>query len=128
MNEIDPRTALRIPPHRRPYSFVPSGWRTILRTAEESIASVVPDFTLSQVKEKLGGLTIHIGELPAATLAQERTVYSIISDARKESLRTCEVCGSDGHPRQAFNWIKTLCDKHASSFEDGKYPRTFRLD
>jgi hypothetical protein len=63
-------------------------------------------FEVLQVKEKFGGLRIHVKH--ANDAIRER-----IEVAQEEAYRTCEVCGQPGRLREG-NWIKTLCDEHAS--------------
>ena len=59
-----------------------------------------------QVKEKFGGLRIHV------TVAND-VIRQRLESAEQESFHTCEVCGRPGKLPEG-SWIKTLCDEHAS--------------
>jgi hypothetical protein len=59
------------------------------------------------VKEKLGGLHIHVNHA-------NDTIRQHIELAKQESFHICEVCGQSGKRREG-GWIKTLCDEHASA-------------
>jgi hypothetical protein len=63
-------------------------------------------FEILQVKEKFGGLRIHVNQANDA-------IRQRIEAAAQESFRTCEVCGQPGRLREAGR-IKTLCNLHAS--------------
>jgi hypothetical protein len=62
-------------------------------------------FEILQVKEKFGGLRIHVNHANDAILQR-------IETAIQESLHTCEICGQPGTLYEN-SWIKTLCDEHA---------------
>ena len=65
-----------------------------------------PKFEVLQVKEKFGGLRIHVNY--ANDAIRQRILTAI-----QESFHTCEVCGQSGTLREG-QWIKTLCEEHAS--------------
>jgi hypothetical protein len=67
------------------------------------------NFEIVQVKEKFGGLRIHVN------LAND-AMRQRIETAIQESFHTCEVCGQPGTLREG-GWIKTLCDEHAGTGE-----------
>jgi hypothetical protein len=60
--------------------------------------------TISQVKEKYGGLRFYV-------YGATEEVYNYIDFAEAMSMRTCEECGAPGEPR-SDGWTKTLCDRH----------------
>jgi hypothetical protein len=64
-------------------------------------------FEVLQVKEKFGGLRIHV------TYAND-AIPQCIEGAKEESFHICEVCGQSGTLREG-QWIKTLCDDHAGA-------------
>jgi hypothetical protein len=66
-------------------------------------------FEILQVKEKFGGLRIHVNNA-------NDPIRQRIETAIQESLHTCEVCGQPGALREG-GWIKTLCDEHAIRYE-----------
>jgi hypothetical protein len=65
-------------------------------------------FEILQVKEKFGGLRIHVNHA-------NDTIRRRIEAADQESLRTCEVCGQPGTLHED-SWIKTLCDQHVGEY------------
>ena len=99
-----------------PYDFaydVGKGWTEILANAFKQIAEAFDkacadfsEFSVSQIKEKFGGLRIYTGALDVSVADQ---TYKIIDEAETESYVTCEYCGKPGKPRKG-GWIKTLCD------------------
>jgi hypothetical protein len=91
------------------------GWFDILwRLCEDLEPSVTEmeqetgsQFEILQVKEKFGGLRIHVNHANDA-------IRQRIEAAIQESFHTCEVCGQPGTLRED-GWIKTLCDLHDSA-------------
>jgi hypothetical protein len=89
------------------------GWFDILWRLCEDLEPLVaefeaaggPKFEILQVKEKFGGLRIHVN------CRRNEAIRQRIDTAIQESLRTCEVCGQPRTLRED-NWIKTLCDLH----------------
>lgn len=61
-------------------------------------------FEVLQVKEKFGGLRVHVKDGNDA-------IRRRIEAAIQESFHTCEVCGQSGKLRED-GLIKTLCDEH----------------
>ena len=100
-----------------PYDFtydVGKGWTGILTNAFKQIAEAFDEvgvdfseFSVSQIKEKFGGLRIYTGSLDVDVADQ---VCEIIDDAETESCWTCEWCGKPGKIRGG-GWIKTLCEE-----------------
>lgn len=73
----------------------------------EQEAEKVP--TVTQVKEKFGGLRFYV-----STATDEQ--YGMIRLAEALSYNTCEICGSRG--RLGGNgWFSTRCAKHRNTFE-----------
>lgn len=80
------------------------GWEPIIRRLCEVIEK--KDMVATQIKEKFGGLRFYVagkgdGESDVA-----------ITEAEKESYKTCERCGEPGRIREG-GWIQTLCDEHS---------------
>jgi len=61
-------------------------------------------FTITQIKEKFGGLRFYVGS------ATDR-IYDIISDYEEKSFKVCEMCGTVGEAYDIRGWISTLCRK-----------------
>ena len=71
------------------------GWAGLVAECYE----LLPDgSTISQVKEKFGGLRFYADPYLDA-----------INDIEDRSLTVCEDCGQPGEPRSG-GWIRTLCD------------------
>ena len=91
------------------------GWLGIVDRLDRQITEIVPDYQLTQVKEKFGGLRYYIGSVPTERFDE---VYRLIHEAEAESLRTCEVCGTqEGVTTRSpsgtkYGWIKTYCETH----------------
>jgi hypothetical protein len=74
------------------------------KTKMDEQAALVP--TVSQVKEKFGGLRFYID-------GGTDEHYNYITFAESMSYRICEVCGSKG-TYYPFGWHHVACDEHAS--------------
>ncbi|WP_141579184.1 TraR/DksA family transcriptional regulator [Actinomadura sp. WMMA1423] len=100
-------------------NYVGPGWRDILLRTHAELVAVLPNYQVVQVKEKYGMLDVNLGGFVdpvtgALGLSRElgTRVSAILTAAREESLRTCEVCGEPG-TETGQAWIKTLCPTHA---------------
>jgi len=86
------------------------GWGSLIAELEVKLKALSPDYTVSQVKEKFGGLRYyaHPGEADPET--SER-FYDLIREAEAKSYKTCECCGQPGRlaRRGGGGWYKTLC-------------------
>lgn len=91
----------------------PIGWIPLVLRLNESLASMLPDYTIGQVKEKFAGLRYYIAEWgvgdddPRIELARE-----LISEAEAESYTICQVCGGPGELREDSYYCVTACDEH----------------
>lgn len=91
------------------------GWLDIVDRLDRAIAEIVPDYEITQVKEKFGGLRYYIGSVPTEQFDE---VYRLIGEAEDESLRTCEACGTTDNVTtrspsgSRWGWIKTYCETH----------------
>jgi hypothetical protein len=85
------------------------GWFDILWRLFEALEPLAAEienktgcpFEVLQVKEKFGGLRVHVNH-------RTEGIHKLIEQAEEESLHTCEVCGQLGKRREG-DWIKTLC-------------------
>ena len=84
---------------------VGNGWLGILERLFQTLIKLGWDKSFINVKEKFGGLSFFIDNLP------ENGLHFIV-EAEKESFQTCEVCGEHGEQHKINNWIYTLCDTH----------------
>jgi hypothetical protein len=91
------------------------GWFDILWRLSGDLEPLAAEFEQTtgrhlevlQVKEKFGGLRIHMN-LTTDAIRQR------LLAAQLESFLTCEVCGHPGQRREC-GWIKTLCDLHTGA-------------
>jgi hypothetical protein len=113
------------------------GWLAIVEELCHQIDEALaedekPAVHFLQIKEKLGSLRAYLKFLPvridivgtggerlsgdkaaAPDIASRLTPFVI--EAEEKSFRTCEFCGTAGRLRTDRDWIRTLCDKHAST-------------
>jgi hypothetical protein len=95
-----------------------AGWFQILEDFFDDVAEIVADaagadFTLTQVKEKFGGLRVYYG----CSKDIRDAVSEAVRRAEESAEKTCDVCGGPGTPRRG-GWFSTRCDEHA----DGAVP------
>ena len=87
-----------------------NGWFDILYDACKKIMETNPpkELRFFQVKEKFGGLTLYFeGEKD-----HYEKIREIVSNARTESHKTCEFCGSKENVSPTkHGWIRNLCQK-----------------
>ena len=88
---------------------VGEGWHELIKTLEEKLNKIDPEFELLQVKEKFGGLRYYAN----TSNDDERTnFHQLISLAEEASFHLCEVCGEPGENKATHQWLKTLCETH----------------
>ena len=67
-------------------------------------------FEVVQVKQKLGTLRFYVSH-------HTDPIDKRITEAQKESSRTCEACGQPGKQRETGGGVRARCDEHAHSPE-----------
>ena len=82
----------------------PKGWIPLVEELAEKLAEVYPEYKITQIKEKFGGLRFYV-----SGMTEEG--WKLIDEAERKSLTICEVCGKLGKIRKG-GWWKTLCDEH----------------
>lgn len=85
---------------------VGDGWKPIVERLYDDLVKLGWDKELHQVKEKFGSLRFYIGY-------GSDEMYSRISQAEEESMRTCEVCGNPGKISGKY-WLKCTCEFHTN--------------
>lgn len=75
-------------------------------------SEVVPQVTVAQVKEKLGGLRFYYS-------GGDEKIDGMVTMAEAWASNACEECGAPGTSRGG-GWIKTLCDTHHNLRESRK--------
>lgn len=93
-----------------PYVGVSDGWFQILLNLSVALEALGEDITITQIKEKFGGLRFYVDGC-------SNTAWKLIEEAEELSETTCEVCGEPGKSRGG-GWISVLCDKHEANDED----------
>jgi len=84
---------------------VGEGWFPIIKDLIVDLIALGWDKQTCQVKEKFGGLRFYIN-------AGSDEIFNRISEAEKQSYKTCEVCGEPGELRTDIGWYWTFCDEH----------------
>lgn len=91
-------------------SFIPPGWRGLVRLLDEEIAEIMPDYELAQVKSKFGSLRYYINFDDIDD--RYNSIYDIIDKYERISEHVCEVCGQRGKVRGNRQWVTTRCNEH----------------
>ena len=90
------------------------GWGSLIADLEAKLKVLSPDYTISQVKEKFGGLRYYAnaGDVDEET---SKRFYDLIHEAENKSFEICECCGQPGQlsRRGKHGWYKTLCSRCA---------------
>ena len=79
---------------------VRKGWHPLL---DILYAAKPDDVTVTQVKEKYGGLCFYLDAAPMP-------YHDLVDAVEKLSYQICEDCGKVGRAREK-GWIRTLCDR-----------------
>lgn len=84
---------------------LPEGWDTLFEDLCQKLSALPNPPACAQVKEKFGGLRFY-------TDYAVEEADALISAAEKESVRTCQVCGSkDNVKNRGGCWIAHFCEK-----------------
>lgn len=87
------------------------GWFSIIERLDADLAVLLPDYTITQIKEKFGSLSYYIDFNADHDQALWRAVMDRIARAEAESAKTCEECGEPGFLWHT-SWRRTLCELH----------------
>ncbi len=108
------------------YGDVGPGWAAILTMLHAELDKTCPEYSVIQVKEKLGGLRAYIrvpqteGIPPGGERSRE--AYALEYKYEALSLTVCEYCGKYGEnkpgPLGTGGWWKTLCAQHRQRWAD----------
>lgn len=89
------------------------GWVPLVKELDRQILELCPNRTISQIKEKFGGLRYYVS-LNTEDVGAQKQAWALIADAEAESFRICEQCGAPGTTgpvrTTGFGWVFTLCD------------------
>ena len=84
------------------------GWFRLLWRLCEGLEKTEKDnkyFQVEQVKEKFGTLRFY-------TTGATKKGEALITQAEKDSAKTCEVCGKPGILRNRHGWLYVSCEEH----------------
>lgn len=87
------------------------GWSEIIRECDNALFALDPNYTISQIKEKFGGLRFYFNP---TDMKQYAKLSSVVMAIEEKSLETCEECGSPGYRRRwrDVGYVYTSCDEH----------------
>jgi len=89
-----------------------TGWRGLLDGLVHVLGELEYDVTISQVKEKYGGLRIYATNDPNASEQHVRAVTSWIEAAEEASFLLCYVCGAGVTHVGSGSWTRFFCAEH----------------
>jgi hypothetical protein len=82
-----------------------NGWLGIVQRLFETLIALGWDKSFVNVKEKFGGMSIFLDNLP-------ENGFHFVAEAERETFQVCEVCGEPGEQHKINGWVYTLCDEH----------------
>ena len=86
------------------------GWNELTLGLAKVLELVDPDYHITTVKEKFGGLRFYAD--PSDKCTDGDLFYALIDWAEQWSFVTCEMCGvHDVTTETTQGWVKTLCAK-----------------
>jgi hypothetical protein len=91
---------------------VGKGWALIVLQCHKELKHLDPQYKISQIKEKFGGLRYYFDSSSDFNTITHDAMDSIVLAAEYRCSQTCEICGSGGKLCNNTGWYKTLCDEH----------------
>jgi hypothetical protein len=91
-----------------------TGWKGIVDHTHEKLKYIDPDYKITQIKEKFGGLRYYFDtSLYYGSIAHE-IMDDIVKSAEYEASNTCEICGTSKYgaeveTRVERGWYYTYC-------------------
>jgi hypothetical protein len=88
------------------------GWADLIKECDEVLFAEDPNYTISQIKEKFGGLRFYFN---LSDMDKYQKISSVIMTIEEKSFEICETCGAEGYKRKQedFGRMYTSCDEHA---------------
>lgn len=87
------------------------GWHNILLVLHDALRYRNPNYEVTQLKEKFGGLRVYL-------LGTSPEMDELVLFAEALCDKTCEICGLPGTASRrggsATGWITTLCPQHTA--------------
>lgn len=115
------RLLLRIPDGRGRWISCSRGWYSLIVRLDAQLAALDPEYTVHQVKEKLGGLRFSMSS--EADPDVQEAMFALVDEAEQASVRICEDCGSAGVlSRSAGGWYRTVCASCRAGSDRGYRP------
>ncbi|WP_329343735.1 hypothetical protein OG252_45475 [Streptomyces sp. NBC_01352] len=85
------------------------GWHPLLLRLHERLLTLEPGYRIEDMKEKLGGVRIHV---TAASVIAHAEMSGVLTEAEKQSETICEFCGEPRRRRRRNDapagWIKAV--------------------
>ena len=92
------------------------GWNQTVMQLHELLVYLSPDYEISQIKTKFGGLRYYADfrwdQNDPDYETRSDIFYSLIHHYEHLSTTICEVCGSWGKMHNKKGWYYTACSKH----------------
>jgi hypothetical protein len=91
------------------------GWKDIIHRTHDKLKYIDPEYKISQIKEKFGGLRYYYNmSFDSYDDVRRQIMDDIVAAAELESFRTCELCGVSGlskevETRNLNRWYYTYC-------------------
>lgn len=98
-------------------SWIGTGWVNLVVQLDEQIVQLDPEYSISQIKEKFGGLRYYISIsdcVDANDIDTIKKIRTLVYEAEDKSLSICDICGQDGKQLNVngSGYIATRCEDH----------------
>jgi hypothetical protein len=92
----------------------PKGWIDLVVKLDEELNLIVPDYTISQVKDKCGGLRFYVGTYTRGFLNEDTVARAndLIAQAEHASFSICTTCGAPATHDENNVVAGTRCGDH----------------
>lgn len=105
------------------YDAVGEGWHGLLDMLFSNFEQYADEVTITQVKEKFGGLRVYLGPIRMKPKQRDTeyqpNLFDMAEFAETASEYICEFCGKRGRPEAGkYGWIKTVCEDHKEKKDD----------
>ena len=108
---------------------VGEGWYDICREIDVQLKAIDPNYQVSQIKEKFGGLRYYYTPSDATGAVDWEKMRAIVSKGEEQSYTICEECGNPGEPQTGGRyWVRTLCAPCNKVSEQRRKDRWKRVD
>lgn len=96
-----------------PILEVSAGWYSLLADLDRSLATIAPDYVVTQIKSKFGSLRFY-AEPSEDPYEYNEEFQEAIGAAERRSSETCEECGAPAKQYVIRTWVSTLCAQHVA--------------